>query len=259
MMRPFAIIAKVLSKLSTLLSGGGMLTGRRYAYWGWNRSIFGKSDIHFSGIDYDFILKKVVALDRQCELGWKYINPTRFTVPQYNTGVGYFPLRDRFSVSLNFDHMKYVMTNDQTVQIQGQIGPKHYDDSPITLSPEFLTYEHTNGLNYVNAASDVHINLLGFKNMAIGIHVGIGAGLFAPKSNVKLMDSLRSDRYSVAGYGFDIHVGLRAKILSLPFVATALKVGIANLPNVKTTNRAEDKAAQSFWFGQSNITFGSEW
>jgi hypothetical protein len=149
------------------------------------------------------------------------------------------------------------MTNHQQVPIDGHIGSNLYDNNTIKLTPDFLTYEHTNGLNYLNAASDVHINLLGFKNFTIGIFFGLGSGIFVPKSDVKLMGHLRSDRYSLAGYGLDIHVGLKAKIFNLPFVATSIKGGICNLPNVKTTNRAQDKAEQSFWFGQSNVVFGS--
>jgi len=38
--------------------------GQCYVYWGWNLDAYAKSDIHFSGADYDFTLDNVAALDR---------------------------------------------------------------------------------------------------------------------------------------------------------------------------------------------------
>jgi len=39
--------------------------GSVMAFWGWNRSVYTKSDIHFKGNGYDFQLDDVVAHDRQ--------------------------------------------------------------------------------------------------------------------------------------------------------------------------------------------------
>ena len=39
--------------------------GSFYFYWGWNRDAYTKSDISFSGNDYNFTLDNVVAKDRQ--------------------------------------------------------------------------------------------------------------------------------------------------------------------------------------------------
>lgn len=39
--------------------------GRLYIYWGWNRAMYTKSEIHFTGNNYDFTLHKVIAKDRQ--------------------------------------------------------------------------------------------------------------------------------------------------------------------------------------------------
>jgi len=59
--------------------------GRFYAYWGWNRGWFTKSDISFKGKTYDFVLSEVVATDRQSKFTIeKYFSPTHLTIPQYN-------------------------------------------------------------------------------------------------------------------------------------------------------------------------------
>jgi hypothetical protein len=38
--------------------------GKFYFYWGGNREIYTKSDIHFKGADYDFTLNNVEAKER---------------------------------------------------------------------------------------------------------------------------------------------------------------------------------------------------
>lgn len=56
--------------------------GDFYFYWGWNRATHTKSDIHFTGNDYDFTLNDVVAKDRQSP--WDpaiYLNPANLTIP----------------------------------------------------------------------------------------------------------------------------------------------------------------------------------
>ena len=67
------------------------LKGRWFLYWGYNRAQFTKSNIHFSGPDYDFILHDVVATDEPKGLTLKnYFTPKRIWLPQYNYRIGYF-------------------------------------------------------------------------------------------------------------------------------------------------------------------------
>ena len=88
---------------------------RFFFYWGYNRATFAKSDIHFSGPDYDFTLFDVVAKDRPTKFNFKtYFSPTSITIPQYDYRFGFFLTR-HFAISIGMDHMKYVVTNDQTV------------------------------------------------------------------------------------------------------------------------------------------------
>lgn len=82
--------------------------GKFFFYWGWNKSIYSNSTIHFKGDDYSFRLDKVKASDKQSEPSLDYINPARMTIAQYNFRIGYF-FNDRWSISFGNDHMKYVV------------------------------------------------------------------------------------------------------------------------------------------------------
>ena len=134
--------------------------GKFFVSWGGNRDSYTKSDLTFKGKDYNFTLDNVISHDKP--KGWHvdYINPAKMTIPQTNFRMGYF-INDHYSIALGADHMKYVVTQDQTTNITGTIaGGTPYDgvynNDPIVLTEAFLRFEHTDGLNYVNTEFSRH-------------------------------------------------------------------------------------------------------
>ncbi|MCC9041569.1 hypothetical protein LNQ81_02435 [Myroides sp. M-43] len=250
--------------------------GKFYIYWGGNRGYFTNSDIRFRGDDYDFTLENVQASDRP--KGWHidYINPTRMTIPQTNLRVGYF-ISDKYNISFGVDHMKYVMDQDKIVNYTG-----HYPGSndtgengngiygervpgepgKVLLTEEFLTFEHTDGLNYINAeinrVDDIS-KLFGIWNtdkVQINLTEGVGFGLVFPKTNTKLLGKERYDEFHVAGLGFSAKAGLNITFFKHFFVQAELKGGYIDMYDVRTTSDKADKAMHNFWFGQTVIAFG---
>ena len=95
--------------------------GQCFFYWGYNRGYYSASDIHFKGNDYEFTLKQVKANDRQSKLAADpYLRIDQITIPQYDYRLG-FCLTDKYALSFGFDHMKYVMNQNQTVKMSGYI------------------------------------------------------------------------------------------------------------------------------------------
>lgn len=240
--------------------------GKIFVYWGWNQGAYSHSDIHFKGSDYNFTLKDVVAKDRQTPFTLRYLNPSKMTIPQYNFRIGYF-VNSKYSISFGFDHMKYVMKQDQTVNISGHIagsGTEYdhaYNNEPIKLTGDFLKFEHTNGLNYLNIEVRRMDNLfdsriLKTRNLDINIIEGIGAGLLYPKSDVTLLNYQRNDQWHVAGYGVDLIGGINFTFFKHFFIQGEVKGGYINLPNIITTPFAEDRASQHFFFAQANANLG---
>lgn len=240
--------------------------GKFYVYWGGNRETFSKSDIRFKGADYDFTLYDVVAHDKP--KGWHvdYVNPARMTIPQTNLRIGYF-INDHYNISIGFDHMKYVMNNDRRVQYSGSYPDAgSYGENPVgnelTLTEDFLLFEHTDGLNYVNteiARVDDISGLLGLPNtdmFQINTVGGLGVGLLYPKTNTTLLGKDRYDEFHIAGYGASAKVGLNFTFLKHFFIQTELKGGYINMNDIKTTQSSTDSASQEFWFLQRIITVG---
>lgn len=240
--------------------------GKFYVYWGGNRGYFTNSDIRFKGADYDFTLADVKAVD--VPKGWHidYINPARMTIPQTNARVGYY-ITDNYNISFGVDHMKYVMQQNQTVSIkgyypnEGSYGEQLPNDE-VQLTEEFLTFEHTDGLNYVN----VEINrvddiskLFGIKDtdkIQINITEGFGLGMVYPKTNTKLLGKERYDEFHVSGVGFSVKAGLNVTVFKYFFVQTELKGGYLNMYDVRTTANKKDKASHDFFFAETVIAFG---
>jgi hypothetical protein len=240
--------------------------GKFYVYWGGNRETFSKSDIRFKGADYDFTLYNVEAHDKP--KGWHadYINPAKMTIPQTNFRLGYF-INDHYNVSIGVDHMKYVMYQNKRVNYSGNYpNPGTYNENPIgnqlTLDEQFLTFEHTDGLNYVNteiARVDDISKLFKLPNtdkFQVNTLGGIGVGLLFPKTNAKVLSKDRHDDFHVSGFGASAKVGLNFTFFKHFFVQTELKGGYINMNDIRTTALSDDTAEQKFWFLQRIIVIG---
>lgn len=240
--------------------------GKFFVSWGGNRENFSKSDINFKGADYDFTIYDVSAQDKP--KGWHidYINPGRMTIPQTNFRMGYF-VNDHYSVAIGVDHMKYVMDQDITVNYTGTYPNKYTYGEAITnnqvlLTEQFLTFEHTDGLNYVNTEVSRHDDISKlFKirdtdKIQVNLTEGIGVGVLYPKTNAKVFSKERHDDFHVSGYGTSIKAGLNVTFFKHFYIQTELKGGYINMPDIKTTFSNTDSASQEFFFFQKIIAFG---
>ena len=234
---------------------------RMYFYWGWNSGHFTKSNIRFKGPDYDFTLKKSIAKDRQTKFTTKYFNPAHITIPQYNFRVGYY-IRENWDFSFGIDHMKYVLQNNQEVEISGIIENSNtiydgvYNNNKILVSPDFLKFEHTDGLNYVNFELRHSTKILDMAKIKVSLKEGFGIGALVPRTNTKLLNNETYDKFHFSGYGLGAILGLNISFFNAFFIQNEIKGGFINLPNVRTTSSKFDKASHHFFFGQFNIVFG---
>lgn len=235
--------------------------GDMFGSWGWNRSIYTKSDIHFKGANYDFTLMNVAATDRQTPFKAEtYFGLTTITIPQTNLRFGYF-LNDHLAITVGVDHMKYVMVQDQKVKFEGSIEDPNYASmvhaGEIALTSDFLTFEHTDGLNYLNAELEYHQGLYRAKNFQLNAFGAAGVGTLMPKSNVKLMGYPRNDQFHLAGIGTAIKVGFELLFWKHFFIRYEGKLGYINMPSIVTRMTSiEDRASQQFYFAAMDGMFG---
>ena len=246
--------------------------GKFFVSWGGNRESYSKSDVTFSGKDYNFTVKDMSAHDKP--KGWHvdYLNPARMTIPQTNLRLGYF-INDHYSIAIGVDHMKYVMTQNQTANVTGDVnlpltdpGSVHngvYNNTPVDFSDmTFLTYEHTDGLNYVHTEvsrfDDISswFGLPNIDKVQINLTEGLGFGLLYPKTNTMLLGKERHDDFHVSGFGTSAKVGLNVTFFKHFYIQGELKGGYINMQDIRTTQSTDDKASQDFLFFQRIIAFG---
>jgi hypothetical protein len=257
--------------------------GKFYVFWGGNRETYSTSDIHFSGENYDFVVHNAQASDKPKGYHIDYINPARMTIPQTNFRMGYF-VNDHYNISIGVDHMKYVMNQKQIANVSGYVNlpvteygaiyNRVYNNTPVDLyanynpdndsnPPPFLTFEHTDGLNYINTeisrVDDISSKLFKSWNsdkVQINLTEGFGAGILLPKTNTRLLGKDRYDQFHVSGYGISAKAGLNFTFFKHFFIQTEVKGGFINMNDIRTTQYKSDKAQQHFWFLQSIITVG---
>ncbi|MEM7037017.1 MAG: hypothetical protein AAF570_08575 [Bacteroidota bacterium] len=230
--------------------------GSLYAYWGYNRAWFTRSNLHFNGPNYDFTLYDLAATDRPSKFGGVYFNPTTITIPQYNYRLGYH-IDDRWSVSLGIDHMKYVVTDLQETRLSGIIteaaSPKYegaYLNEAITLEGDLLKFEHTDGFNLVTLDAEYLFPIAALAKGKIGLfwNAGVGGIWVVTKTNVKVFGDGLDNDFHVAGFSLAAKTGPRIELGRRFFVASELKSGYASLNSVLVKNEAPE-------IGDHNLTF----
>jgi hypothetical protein len=245
--------------------------GKFFVFWGGNRDSYAKSDIRFTGKNYDFTVNDAVAHDKP--KGWHidYVNPTRMTIPQTNFRMGYY-FTDKYSVSIGVDHMKYVVSQNQTFTVDGtidlplsEVGSEFngvYNSMPVVMTDNFLKFEHTDGLNYVHAEvarmDDISkwLQLPNTDKFQVNITEGLGFGFLYPRTDSSLLGKERHDDFHVSGVGVSAKAGLNFTFFKHFFIQTELKGGYINMYDIKTTFSAEDKATQSILFLEKTLVVG---
>ncbi|TGL42493.1 hypothetical protein [Leptospira perdikensis] len=247
--------------------------------WGYNRSYYTQSDINFRGPGYEYTLKGVDAKDKpESFKADVYLNPSKFEIPQYNIKFSYF-FTDRFFLAFGQDHMKYVVTPGQPVKYSGYIDPGviaknqmalslesamfiylfpdhvqqmagyHGGDQTITLTPDILKYEHTDGLNYLFLDFGWITPLYTSSDGLSGISLvsTIGGGPVVCRSDVRVLGKGQNNNFHLSGYGVSGYVATRYEFSRTYFIEFGGKGGYIDLTDVLTSG-GSNRASQNFGF-----------
>lgn len=264
------MIKRLLLLVQAMSIGAGVCAqsapqkGRIEVLWGWNRDTYSTSDIRFHGTGYDFTLYDVRAVDRPMDPALEFLSPVKLTLPQTNLRINW-SISEHYAIGLGFDHMKYVMVQDQTVRVSGSLpaeAPQPIDGSGeqrIMLTKDMLTYEHTDGLNYVHARGERRDRLMRIQALRLDIasNAGASAGVLVPRTACRLPGKALNDDYHLSGIGLGLHAGLRFVILEHIVLSGELDAGRIMLPDVRTSADRADRATQSFWFFEGAAMFGA--
>lgn len=241
--------------------------GTLFFYWGYNRTAYTQSTIHFIGSDYDFTLKGVKATDRQPKFGADlYLNPANITIPQYNFRIGYY-FTEKWALSLGVDHFNYVMSHDKEVMLDGHfdmgvdsLWEGNYNQETTTIDPNHFHYEHSGGLNYLRIELMRSFDLVELgdrRQFAITGNVGLNLGPMLTTTNFLFANEQSSRSTALSGYGIGANASARFEFFKHVFIQAEGGLAFAHLPGVKT--RSDDRnqrAKQAFGLATYNLSLG---
>lgn len=244
--------------------------GTFYIGWGYNRSYFTKSDLQIIGRGYDLTFHGIKATDNPSNFRWDvYFNPKFFTVPQFNIRAGFY-FKDKYSVSVGYDHMKYITSNEQNVSISGYVDPSvnhfqlsgTYDHTPYYFDNTAFHYENSDGLNYFRFQFERTDQWYKTKNkgwFAINTQYGIGSGFLLTFNDLNWAYTHSRKRVSISGWGMSVTSGVRLDFFNHFYIQGNVMVGFNHLTKVRTRHGSDDYARQFYGFLEHDIMIGTIW
>ena len=243
-----------------------MAKGTGFIYWGYNRSAYTRSTIHFEGAGYDFSLKGVRAKDRPSTKISEYINPAKITVPQFNIRAGY-NFKNYWNISLGYDHLKYVMVHGPEYLLNGQINngidqnwSGNLNDEIVVTNEKDFHYENTNGMNYIRLELTKVKNIVRNRmdNFTMSYLLGLSSGAILSFNDFTFGGKKDASTVSLSGLGISVHTGMRLEFFKHVFLQTNVSTGFIRQMSVRT--RSTDYGAfakQSFGYLEGNIVLGA--
>ncbi len=253
--------AQTKKKINKVSYGKGTL----YGYWGYNRSVYTKSNLRLIGGGYDFTLKNASAHDNPSHKLKEYVDLGNITVPQFNARIGYY-FKNHYALSFGYDHMKYIFDDGNQVLLDGTINPGvdtiwsgTYNNEPVRTDRDHFHYENSNGLNYLHFDLTRSDMLYRTKNrkFAISTNFGLGAGGILSFNDFNFGQQKDMVTISMSGYSVSAHAGLRLEFFNYVFLQAEGNTGFMHQVKVKT--RPSDLnayATQKYGFAMGHIVAG---
>lgn len=235
-----------------------------YAMWGYNRVAYTTSTIHFKNDGtggneygpYDFKIIDAKAHDKpDFDQINDVLNPT---IPQYNIRLGmWFNNKNDEGIEINYDHTKYVVTDDQVVHFKGAINGQHIDKDSV-LDRRYFHFEHTDGANFwmVNYMKRNKIYYPKNNNFKLSYVMKAGFGIVVPRTDVTLFGHNLNNNWKVSGISTGLEMALHAELYKHVIIEFSGKGGWANYINSFAVGKGNGKVSHKFGFLEGILVVG---
>ena len=235
----------------------GKQRGSFYFTWGYNREWYTKSTIHFRNTttdNYDFTFINAKAHDRPDLTDFYKI--TNLTVPQYDMNLGYF-FNDKhdLGIELSWDHLKYIVTDNQVMHVQGQIRG-HQIDKDTLVTPDFVHLQHTNGNNYLMINLVKRQKLWSSKHLQLSALGKVGGGPLISYTISTVLGNGQEGPFHYHGVVAALSAGLKLDIFRYFFIQTDLQGAWADYTNTRLGADQQGLATHHFYSMQYKYLFG---
>jgi hypothetical protein len=212
-------------------------SGTFYLTWGYHRDAYTTSTLHLKDNttdDYNFILYHAKAKDK---VDTDHFFQTPLTVPQYVLNFGYlFNDKRNLGIEVSWDHLKYVVIDNQMMHMKGNIRGVEYDQDTL-VTPDFVHFEHTNGNNYLMISIVKKVDLL--KNHRFSVLSALfkaGAGGLIPKTDSYIMGGHNDGPFRLSGYVVGVSANIRYNFIKYLYLEGGVKGAFANYTDAKLVN-----------------------
>jgi hypothetical protein len=233
----FFTLAAVLCSIGAFAQEQPISNNRATVYltWGYHRDAYTRSTIQFKDSrtdNYDFKLYHAKAKDQVDVSDFLH---TPLTVPQYVLNIG-FIMKDRkgWGMEFSWDHLKYVVSDNQVMHITGMIRGTYVDKDTL-VTRDFVHFEHTNGNNYAMISAVRQINLLKSNRgyHTINALFKAGGGVLVPKTDSYIMGNHNDGPFKLSGFVVGVSANVRYVTLKYFFVEAGLKAAFADYTHAK--------------------------
>lgn len=232
----FYVLPALLISFSASAQEPQISTGKGSIYltWGYHRDAYSRSTIKFKDSqtdDYDFKFYNAKAKD-QVDMSNFFRTP--LTVPQYVINLGYISRKNGWGFEVSWDHLKYVVRDDQVMHMKGMIREEYFDKDTL-VTRDFVHFEHTNGNNYAMVSAVKQTTLLTSRdgNHQLNTLFKAGGGILFPKTDSYIMGKHNDGPFQFSGYVVGISTNLRYVIYKYFYLETSLKGAFADYTHAK--------------------------
>jgi hypothetical protein len=205
-------------------------TGSIYFSWGYNTEWYTNSTVHVQqgGLGNDYELVHVNAHDHR---GWDdNLLHKAFTIPQYNYRIGYyFNKKQDLGFEINFDHTKYLITDNQQVHLTGTMGDKHVDETINFAGSNGFYYYLNNGANFLlfNIVKRVPLYNAKTRNLKVDLTGKAGIGPVIPHVQNSFFGQANAQQFQLGGWNTGAETALRITAMKYAYLEFSQKVDYA--------------------------------
>jgi len=228
-----------------------------YLFWGYNREFYSKSTINFKNTttdNYDFTLVNAEAVDRpdfESIVGF-----SQLTVPQFNLHLGYlFGGKRNLGIEFSWDHLKYLVKDNQVVRVQGQVRGEKIDKDTL-VTPSFVHLQHTNGNNYMMLSLIKKLDIKRKKNIEVSALAKFGAGVLASYTISSVLGNDDYGHFRFHGFVIGGGIDLRVDFYRYVFLQAGIQAAYADYTTIELGADHVGRASHDFFSYQAMLGFG---
>jgi hypothetical protein len=238
-----------------------------FLYYGYNRTVYSKSNIQFTGQGYDFTMSGATAQDNPAAFTQdNYFGSRAFTASQFNLRAGYY-YKKGWAISGGVDHFKYVFNDNNQVELSGNVDQG--TDTVTNLSGEYSgeefqsnrkTFHYVNRINYLRLDLSRSFELFAAgrkRSFVITGHLGGGFGALISDNDFNFAGKHSRSTVAFSGFGITASSGLRFEFFRHLFIQTNLNGGLQKQTRLGT--RGSDPysyAKQAYGYAEWNAVIG---